>query len=121
MNVGIQACPLDALPLPQESERLVAWEMATVLHQQHRPVAQRRRRRQAVEVGEAAAHDAEHRRVARENNDILSFSHSSKMPGVFEKGKKEWQSEIPKRTDENPYPQHEKWPWRLASFYLLMV
>ena len=66
-------------------------------------------------------HEAEHRRVARELNDILEFGKKSTAPAKMDTQKTVWASEIPKKTEENPFPQHPERTWRIDAWICLFT
>ena len=66
-------------------------------------------------------HDAEHRRNARELNDVLEFSKASTAPAKLDTQKSVWQSEIPEKTEETPFPQHPERPWRIDAWICLFT
>ena len=58
-------------------------------------------------------HDGEHRRVAREQNEVLEFPVTAVALAHLEEAKATWKSEIPPKSPENEFPQHPDKPWRI--------
>ena len=62
-------------------------------------------------------HDNEHRRVAKENNDVIEFEKMSTMPAKLKESQAVWRGEIREATEDDPYPSHPEWAWRHAAFH----
>ena len=61
----------------------------------------------------------EQRHVAQESQLGFEFPASTVFPQLFEHGKVKWTSEIPEKTEEEPWPLHKEGPWRHIAFQLL--